>query len=170
MAARRPLVRSGATRELPVGDTLFAEGYAFPPVMVPSADPNTLDDYEEISFQPAFSFPTQPSGIAYGTRYGFATKIGRLVTIEGRIALTSKGLLGAGLVSITGLPFAASSLRAAGPFRGLNHGGPTGVLGGYVNGATIALVTLTGTGSTDFVWGSLANTTDLLFAATFSAG
>jgi hypothetical protein len=89
---RNPLVKSG--------------GIQFPATQVPSADANTLDDYEEGAWTPALTFVGGNTGITYTTRQGRYTKIGNKVTIWAHIHLSSKGS-SVGFASITGIPFAA---------------------------------------------------------------
>jgi len=77
----------------------------FPATQVPSANPNTLDDYEEGTWTPGFAdWVTAPTVV-----FANYTKIGRAVTID---------LYGIGGVtnysSITGLPFASGSSVASG--------------------------------------------------------
>jgi len=68
-----------------------------------------LDHYEEGTWTPALAFGGNTTGITYETSGdvatgGHYTKIGRLVTICAKIALTSKGSA-TGASRITGLPF-----------------------------------------------------------------
>jgi hypothetical protein len=74
-------------------DTAFiGPAHKFPATQIASADPNTLDDYEESdTYTPTLSFGTGTVGITYGTRLGSYTKIGRMVYFKIEIALTSKG-------------------------------------------------------------------------------
>jgi hypothetical protein len=87
---------------------IYANGQvAFPASQNASADANTLDDYEEGIWSPAFTFSTPPTGLTYnGTPTGRYTKIGRVVYIKCTVILTSKGTGGSGGLTITGLPFA----------------------------------------------------------------
>lgn len=80
---------------------------AFPATQVPSADANTLDDYEEGTFTP------NVGGTAtYTTQVGHYTKIGRLVHIDGEIAIN---VLGTGsTTTISGLPFSAAVAAGGG--------------------------------------------------------
>ncbi len=71
---------------------------------IPSADPNTLDYYEEGNWTPAFSFSTTPGTPVYTTQAGRYTRIGNKVFCNGRIGISSKGG-GVGNLAITGLPF-----------------------------------------------------------------
>ena len=75
----------------------------FPATAVPSANANTLDDYEEGTFTPSWRGSGNP-GTTSGTFQGFYTKIGNSINI--RIRLIACNLTGAtGLLEMTGLPF-----------------------------------------------------------------
>jgi hypothetical protein len=100
-----------------VGPTGFANlsGITFPATQVPSADANTLDDYEEGTWTPVGTFVTQ--GTATSSFTGNYTKIGRQVTIIATGSV-NKGTA-SGDFSITGVPFAtaittAVAIRTAG--------------------------------------------------------
>jgi len=77
---------------------------AFPATAVPSADPNTLDDYEEGTWTPAIvlATPGNSATTVYGAIY---TKIGNIVHIETTVRMT-KGT-GTGNITMSGLPFTA---------------------------------------------------------------
>lgn len=81
--------------------------YQFPATQVPSADANTLDDYEEGTFTPAITFATPGNlSVGYSTALGAYTKIGRMVMIA--LAVVTSGFThttASGDLSITGLPF-----------------------------------------------------------------
>ncbi len=65
---------------------------AFPATQNPSANANTLDDYEEGIWTPALNFGGAATGITYAaSTLGRYTKIGRLVTATANLILTSKG-------------------------------------------------------------------------------
>ena len=143
----------------------------FPGTMVANADPNALDDYEELTFTPTLTFGGSLTGITYasGGQIGRCTKIGRHVHVEGRIILTSKGLLTTGAPIISGLPFAGLSLVPAGPFRYLNMSLTTGTtLGGYINGSTIQLQTVGASGCADLTPSMVANATDIAFTSDYA--
>jgi len=82
----------------------------FPATQVPSADANTLDDYEEGTWTPGIAFGEGTVGITYNEtfRYGKYTKIGNIVFFTGIAVLTSKGT-SVGSATITGLPFTIGS-------------------------------------------------------------
>lgn len=90
------------------GTTPTLNGITFPATQVPSADANTLDDYEEGTWTPtilttgtAFSNGQSGSG-----RY---TRIGNKVTVFGNVNLNGVTSGGTGNVRMGGLPFTASS-------------------------------------------------------------
>ena len=81
---------------------------AFPASQNPSADVNTLDDYEEGTFTPIIKFGGASVGITYGDTSGFYTKIGDMVHVQGIVTLTSKGSSN-GVAALGGLPFTSGS-------------------------------------------------------------
>jgi hypothetical protein len=96
-----------------VGPTGFANlsGITFPATQVPSADANTLDDYEEGTWTPAYAPATNSfTSISYGFRAGSYTKIGNLVYVSWRMRTSALTVgSGTGSVLITGLPFTSGS-------------------------------------------------------------
>jgi hypothetical protein len=86
-------------------------GISFPAAVNASADPNTLDDYEEGTFTPAISYET-PGTLSITSTESFGTyvKIGRVVyfTIDYRILAFAKGTASGDLL-LAGLPFAQRS-------------------------------------------------------------
>jgi hypothetical protein len=80
-----------------------SDGLTFPATAVASADPNTLDDYEEGTFTPSIG-----GDATYTSRSGTYIKVGRKVSIAGTFVINTKGTGSAAIVS--GLPFAASAL------------------------------------------------------------
>ncbi|HEX7726426.1 MAG TPA: hypothetical protein VF410_07700, partial [Rhizomicrobium sp.] len=77
----------------------------FPATPNPSADANTLDDYEEGTFTPTLAGSTTAGSHTYSHQTGFYTKVGRLVTFSAYVALSAKDAAMAGSLSINGLPF-----------------------------------------------------------------
>jgi hypothetical protein len=76
----------------------------FPATQVASADVNTLDDYEEGTWTMGVSFGGASVGVTYAANAGTYTKIGRKVTVNGYLQLSSKGS-STGTAELTGLPF-----------------------------------------------------------------
>jgi hypothetical protein len=69
-----------------------------------TAAANALDDYEEGTWTMGVEFGGASAGITYAEDTGTYTKIGRQVTVNGYLTLTSKGS-SVGSATITGLPF-----------------------------------------------------------------
>lgn len=141
---------------------------AFPATQVPSADANTLDDYEEGTWTPSLNFAGVTTGITYGTQLGRYVKIGSQVWVSFRITLTSKGAA-AGAANVTGLPFTTANdgIGAAGATAIWNN--TTGLAGLPVlwalpNGTTLSLYASVGTlvANTNF-----NNTTDFVGTITY---
>ena len=68
-----------------------------------------LDHYEEGSWTPVLKFGGGSTGITYSARDGSYTRIGRQVTVNFMIEMTSKGS-STGTATITGLPFPVDDL------------------------------------------------------------
>ena len=101
--------------DVATGKTLSADGLLFPDTQVASADPNTLDDYEEGTWTPVLwdQSLSDGEGQAYVTQVGRYTKIGNRVFFTAFIHTSSIGTLSAGdAVSIGGLPFTSNSTAA----------------------------------------------------------
>ena len=92
---------------------ITASGFKFPATQFSSADPNTLDDYEEGSWTPAL---TGTTAVSYANQVGRYTKIGRLVTIQFVLQTNSQ------TYTSTGATFAISGLPFAGTFPGYTAG------------------------------------------------
>lgn len=80
----------------------------FPATAIPSADPDTLDDYEEGSWTPTISFGGASVSIAYTTALGRYTKVGRSVIAHGVVTLSNKGS-SVGIAGLGGLPFTSAN-------------------------------------------------------------
>jgi hypothetical protein len=81
-------------------------GVSFPATQSASSDANTLDDYEEGTWSPNFTFSGASAGMSY-TSSGTYTKIGNSVRVFGRVAFTNKGS-STGSAWIQNLPFVNS--------------------------------------------------------------
>jgi len=85
-------------------------GIAFPATQSASADPNTLDDYEEGTWTPTASLDTAGNSTwTYGARLGLYTKIGNKIHLEFKLTGTPTIGTGSGGFKIGGIPFAANS-------------------------------------------------------------
>lgn len=148
---------------------------AFPATQAPSAGVNTLDDYEEGTWTPAFLGSGGQSGQAYTAQTGSYIKVGKKVFCSGDIILSTLGTI-TSTVFIGGLPFttATSGARCV-LYVGYWTALTTSVIwiGGYTN-ANDTSITLTfrpsaGTAVSTLVQGDLSNTTELIFALTYIA-
>jgi len=78
---------------------------------------NTLDDYEEGTWTPAFIGGTTSGTGTYGSdRFGYYTKVGRQVTVHFRVSWSAH--TGTGSLRISNLPFTISSVNGFNPFVG----------------------------------------------------
>lgn len=112
-----------------VGGTmnLFGGQILFPAVAVPSANVNTLDDYEEGTFTPVFSFVTPGNlNVVYSSQTAAYTKVGRAVTVSIQaVTTTFTHTTASGQFLISGLPFTAalSGQAACAMHQGIISGG-----------------------------------------------
>jgi hypothetical protein len=149
-------------------------GIAFPATQSASSDANTLDDYEEGSWDAAFTAGTSGTiTIGFGGNYnkGFYTKVGRLVTVTGDFYVASVSAP-VGAVRITGLPFPCTNdLRAfAGvaiyPF-GLAVGAITSIVG-CINGNTSSIIiSKFSTGTVSDLAGDMQSGAEFRISATY---
>lgn len=107
---------TAAAARTTLGAVGVGDNIAFPATQVPSADANTLDDYEEGTWTPSVG-----GNATYTTQIGRYTKIGRVVYI---MCLLQINVLGTGSANvISGLPFTVASgpdgCFAVGDFNGL---------------------------------------------------
>jgi hypothetical protein len=84
------------------------DGLTFPATQVASADPNTLDDYEEGTWTPTIAGSGTAGTVTYVARQGQYTKIGNTVRAHVYVDWNS-GASGTGDLRITGLPFNAAN-------------------------------------------------------------
>lgn len=137
---------------------------AFPAVQNPSANANTLDDYEEGSWTPVIGGSGGTSGQAYTTQAGVYVKVGRMVIAQFAVTLSAKGTITTS-VEIQGLPFTSeSSMFPVGALQWSNLGTSwVSVVSVVVAGSTAARVrgaTAAATSnSTDLTTADIGNTT-----------
>ena len=81
----------------------------FPATQIASGDANCLDDYEEGSWTPTFEGGTTNPTLTYTAQVARYTKIGNVVTVNGRIRVNTISSAGSGICYIAGLPFATAS-------------------------------------------------------------
>jgi hypothetical protein len=92
--------------------TKAGTGITFPATQSASSDANTLDDYEEGTWTPTITGTSVSGSQTYDTRFGGYTKIGRQVTINFFLLLSTKGTI-AGDIYLSNLPFTTSSTADA---------------------------------------------------------
>jgi hypothetical protein len=89
-----------------------AAGITFPASQAASADPNTLDDYEEGTWTPVVvEGSINGAGKVYEGRY---TKIGSVVTVQFLATSTDQNLQVTSYVGFSGLPFAPNTYDGTG--------------------------------------------------------
>jgi len=130
-------------------------------------------DYEEGTWEAKFTIGGSATGIVHNREYGYYTKIGRAVHVNGYLSLTSKGSE-TGSVLITGLPFTSSSATANSSVASLGlaqtaFAASTDIGGIHTaGGTTIALSdTATGAGTTPMDETNLADNTAIQFQMTY---
>lgn len=144
-------------------------GIKFPDTQVPSADVNTLDDYEEGGWIPTIY--SAGSGITYDATLtsGSYVKIGRAVMLNGTIALTSTGSA-TSFIFIANLPFpfpSGAQNRYSATFGRYLNLGPNvpAPMGSALPGTSwIAMFKTTTTSATQMQITDLTNTTTIYFS------
>lgn len=145
---------------------LTGGGIQFPATQVPSADANTLDDYEEGSFTPTMAFGGSSSGVTYTTQTGVYTKIGNLIYIRINIVLTSNGS-GTGAATVLGVPFSALESANLVCASASNFSGLTRNVVGFLNGSTINLREFSATGVVNLDDVNVTNTAAFVLSGTY---
>lgn len=140
--------------DLQIKKIIQTNGIKFPATQVPSADPNTLDDYEEGTWTPAISNTTNGTK-THSTQSGSYIKIGKLVFCKFHIVLSSN-VGSSGATNIVGLPFNSTGIASVSLslIEGITMpSGYTVGITGYAAGATISLKALSD-GSFNEVFGN----------------
>ena len=86
-------------------------GLSFTSTQNPSSDANTLDDYEEGSWTPAFGFTS--GSVTYSSQFGRYTKVGNVVNVAAEVFVNTASTP-TGQFWVTGLPFAPANGNLAG--------------------------------------------------------
>jgi hypothetical protein len=172
-----PIVQGGTTdkvsiADLTLGRVVNANGIAFPATQSASADPNTLDDYEEGTWTPSYGGSTGDPTVTFSTQFGYYTKIGNFVYCNLRINLSAASG-GSGSLRLTGLPFTPQNLTGCFHTSGFAYranwtvAGPDG---GYVinNQAFLYMFAGAVTGITALTPTNLSNTAQLILSFTYT--
>jgi hypothetical protein len=101
---------AGGTVALQGAIPVAGTGITFPATQSASSDANTLDDYEEGTWTPAFAFSTSGS-VTYTSQAGYYRKVGSLVFVECNIIIASVSSP-TGNVVVNNLPFIVSNQSA----------------------------------------------------------
>jgi hypothetical protein len=89
-------------------------GIQFPAVQIPSADANTLDDYEEGSWTPTVTGQSTAGTYTYDIRAGNYIKIGKIVVASFTLTTITASSAGTGGLTVTGFPFTAGGTSSYG--------------------------------------------------------
>lgn len=100
-------ISSAAVTQINNVPLLAGGGLKFPATQVASADPNTLDDYEEGTWTPTVIGSTTAGTATYAVQNARYTKAGRTVFVE--VLLNWSAGTGTGNLRVSGLPFISSS-------------------------------------------------------------
>jgi len=115
------------------------DGITFPATQVASANPNTLDDYEEGTWTPIIIGTTTAGTVTYLNRTATYTKVGRLIHVS--VHVEWSGGTGAGTLRISGLPFTPSAFGALAVGQTASIAAPAGTwLTAQINPSAAAIV------------------------------
>jgi hypothetical protein len=150
-------------------------GIKFPAVQVPSADANTLDDYEEGTFTPTISFGGASVGVTYDSAncLGTYVKIGKLVRVQVQLSLASKGS-STGNALIGGLPFSPSSSESYASFVFGFANSMASITGhpmalGVKGSPSIELLQFVSNSSADLTNANFTNTSNVMISGMYTA-
>jgi hypothetical protein len=109
---QEPTTASNFTQDLPAasgtvvitGTTPTLNGITFPATAVPSADANTLDDYEEGTWTPAYGGGANITGTPTFSQAVY-TKVGRLVTLSFKSSVNATTGNADTYIVVSGVPF-----------------------------------------------------------------
>jgi hypothetical protein len=146
-------------------------GITFPSTQAPSADTNTLDDYEEGTWTPSFVFTS--GSATYSLQSGSYVKVGRLVTVSAIIVLSNRSTA-SGNVSVD-LPFNCQGVSPTNYWNmyyssnniTLNGYDISGQLGGAITNRLNFYNQVTAGSKTSLDAGQFSNSTELIFTCTY---
>lgn len=107
----------------------------FPATQNQSANANTLDHYAEGTWTPVIAGTSTPGANSYTNQEGTYVKVGQMVVASFFVKLSAKDAAMAGIVWITGLPFASSGAAS-------RQGCGVADFGGFANPKTYVAVQL----------------------------
>ena len=131
-------------------------GVAFPATQVASADPNTLDDYEEGTWTPVLTFATPGNVvIVLSTAVGVYRKIGSQVFVTcDAVTSTFTHTTASGNFQITGLPFTSANTsgqthHGACSIQGVTKAGYTSFTAALAANSSAAILVANGSGQNE---------------------
>jgi hypothetical protein len=139
------------------GTTPTLNGITFPATQVPSADANTLDDYEEGTWTPVYTTSGGGESVTYDIQSAKYTKIGNCVYFQ-FIIRTDVFSGGSGNVRVS-LPFAPSGLQVTAYTGEASNWTTNCPTFGYIGGgsAEMALQRISGGNSTNITTSNITN-------------
>jgi hypothetical protein len=157
-----------------LGDTnasTTGTGITFPATQNPSADTNTLDDYEEGTWTPSFVYSSGSS--TYATQSGSYVKVGRLVTVSAIIVLSNRSTA-SGSVAVD-LPFNSQgtspinywNMSYTSNFITITGYDISGQIGGSITNRLNFYNQISAGSKTSLDAGQFANNTELIFTCTY---
>lgn len=160
------------------GSLALSQGLMFPGTQVPSADANTLDDYEEGTWSPIIGGSSGQSGQSYTYSLGRYVKIGRQVITGGYVQLSAAGTISGAYATLGGLPFTVGALSndystpQIGYFFGWS-GQSFYQIGGYIvpdtNMSYLSFVSSPGTQMTTMAPANVSNASGFIFSLNYFA-
>jgi hypothetical protein len=151
-----------------VGDVVGTSGYGytFPATQIASTNANTLDDYEEGTFEPNLSDVSGNLPSGYSVRTGFYTKIGNTVTVVINITLTNKASISSAMY-INNMPFPTIRNGCQGLGLGNNMSGLVGPPTGGIYGSAMYLYNQGAVNQINLNGGNFTNTTSLELSVSY---
>jgi hypothetical protein len=153
-----------------VGTKVSTPNVQFPATQVPSADPNTLDDYEEGTFTPGVAFGGASTGITYTLTNGNYTKVGNRVDFRLYILMSNKGTA-TGVATITGLPFSSvgggSMYQSSAPYTSGTSGLTSNVIGLIASSSSSILLYMGTDSKTQPTNANFTNATEICVSGTY---
>ena len=159
--------------------SLTSSGLAMPASQSASGDANTLDDYEEGTYNPSFTgVGGAASGVSFHTRAGKYTIVGKVINVMIHIRLSSWSSGPTGTIYITLPSNVIAGYSCANPIGYMNNWSkyPKHALCSadsdrmylYTNDVSAGTSPTLGTGLTNIVAGDMLSTSEIYTGATYS--
>ncbi len=164
----------GKTLALQGGSSNTGIGISFPATQSASTDANTLDDYEEGTFDPTITRSGSNPTVTYTNQLGSYVKVGRLVNATIGVSWSANSG-GSGNFTISGLPFSNTNsadyyAQASGvDFSGVTFSVGATQLGGYINPNTTNMILMSGGSAVSSAGPTLGSSGYLYMTVTYIA-